>query len=153
MDYLTLKFLHVTGACLFVGNNLVTPLWKSLADRTRDARVIAFAQRLVTVTDLVFTLGGVLLLLGAGQTMLAKTPGLGRQHWVHLGYAGFVGSGLIWLLVLVPTQRKQAKLAREMTQTGAVPDAYWTLARRWMIAGSVASLLPLLSLFAMVTKL
>jgi len=35
----------------FLGNIIVTGWWKLMADRTRDPRVIAFAQRQVTTTD------------------------------------------------------------------------------------------------------
>ncbi len=57
---LWLKTLHIVGAVLFLGNIVVTGWWKVMADRTRDPRVIAFAQRQVTLTDWVFTGGGVI---------------------------------------------------------------------------------------------
>ena len=58
MAYAVFKVLHLFGVILFLGNIIVTALWKSLADRTGDPRIIAYAQRLVTVTDWVFTQGG-----------------------------------------------------------------------------------------------
>ena len=58
MAYTVFKVLHLFGVILFLGNIIVTALWKSLADRTGDLRIIAYAQRLVTVTDWVFTTGG-----------------------------------------------------------------------------------------------
>ena len=152
MDHLTLKFLHITAACLFVGNNLVTPFWKFRAERTRDPRVIAYAQRLVTLTDFVFTGSSLALLLATGHVMAATLPGLWQQAWFVRAYACFGLSGLIWLAVLLPVQIKQARLARQFAQGGDIPADYWRLARRWMVAGSLASLLPLASLFFMVVK-
>lgn len=152
MDHATLKFLHVAAACLFVGNNLVTPFWKFLADRTRDPRIIAHAQRLVTVTDFTFTLGGVIGLLATGHAMAAALPHLWRETWFLLAYGAFALSGLVWLAILLPLQIRQARLARQFATGGPIPAAYWQLARRWNLAGSIASLLPFASLFWMVAK-
>ena len=152
MSYLALKLLHILGACLFLGNNLVTPLWKLLAERTRNAQVVAFSQRLVTVTDLIFTVGGIALLLGAGQAMAARQPGLWHQRWFLGAYSLFAVSGLVWLALLLPIQVAQARLARGFASGGPIPARYWVLSRRWMIAGAIASLLPFGSLALMVLK-
>jgi len=47
----------VLGIVLFLGNLIVTAVWKVLADRTRQVDVIAYAQRLVAITDIAFTVG------------------------------------------------------------------------------------------------
>ena len=57
--YLAFKVIHLLGVVLFLGNIIVTAVWKALADQTREPRTIAYAQRLVTVTDWIFTLSGV----------------------------------------------------------------------------------------------
>ncbi len=44
--------LHVLGVVLFLGNLIVTAVWKVLSDRTRQADDIAYAQRLDAVTDI-----------------------------------------------------------------------------------------------------
>ncbi|MGH8119665.1 MAG: DUF2269 family protein [Gammaproteobacteria bacterium] len=61
--YLTLKSLHILGAVIFLGNIIVTGWWKVMADRTKNPKVIAFAQRQVTMTDFVFTAGGAAIIL------------------------------------------------------------------------------------------
>jgi uncharacterized membrane protein len=70
-NYLLLKSLHLLGVTLFLGNIIVTALWKMLADRTKSPSVVAFSQRLVTVTDFVFTVTGVLLIMITGRMMAA----------------------------------------------------------------------------------
>jgi uncharacterized membrane protein len=45
--YLALKSLHVLGVVVFLGNIIVTGVWKALADRTRSAPIVAYSQRLV----------------------------------------------------------------------------------------------------------
>ena len=113
MTYDAFKVVHLFGVILFLGNVIVTAVWKVMADRTGDPRVIAYAQRLVTLTDWMFTAGGaVLLLVGAyGMTAVAGLD-LRGPTWLIWGQALFVVSGLIWLCILIPTQIAQAREAR-----------------------------------------
>ena len=71
------KTLHLLGACLFVGNIIVSGFWKALADRTNDLAVARFATRLVNLTDAVFT--------GGGATLLAVCEALQRPdaYWSY----------------------------------------------------------------------
>jgi len=64
--YLWLKSLHLLGVVMFLGNIIVTGWWKFMADRTKNPVIIAFAQRQVTLTDWIFTAGGVILVLAGG---------------------------------------------------------------------------------------
>ena len=57
----TVKIVHVLSASLFLGNVVVSGTWAALAERTRNYEVIAFSNRLVLVTDLLFTLTGAVL--------------------------------------------------------------------------------------------
>jgi hypothetical protein len=76
--YATFKFLHVLGAIILVGNVTVTAVGKVFADRTHDARVVAFGQRLVTITDWSLTAGGIALLVlgGYGAALVGRV----NQH-------------------------------------------------------------------------
>jgi uncharacterized membrane protein len=151
--YLWLKAVHVLGAILFVGNLLVTAVWKTLADRTRDGRVIAYAQRMVGVTDVAFTgLGAVVVLLTGLLMIIPYGIEMWRVPWLMWGLGLFMVSGLLWVMVLVPVQIRQAKLARGFAEGGAIPDDYWRLARVWAIFGTVATLLPVVNVFLMVYK-
>ena len=67
--YTAFKIVHMLGVVLFLGNIIVTGFWKAIADRTGNPAVIAFAQRLVTLTDWIFTAGGVALVLAGGFGM------------------------------------------------------------------------------------
>ena len=153
MSYLAFKVVHLLGVVLFLGNIIVTGVWKTLADQTREPSTIAFAQRLVTITDWVFTLGGIILILIGAYGMVA-TGGLDplRTTWLLWGQGLFIVSGVIWALILVPTQISQARMARDFARGGAIPARYWHLGRRWMIWGTIATLLPLANLYVMVVK-
>jgi|GraSoiStandDraft_1057264.scaffolds.fasta_scaffold584623_1 uncharacterized membrane protein len=153
MSYNAFKMIHLFGVVVFLGNIIVTALWKALADRTADPPVIAFAQRLVTLTDWVFTAGGVLLILIGGYGM-AFVAGLNLRGlaWLNWGQVLFIASGLIWVLVLIPTQIAQARQARAFAAGGPIPESYWRHGRRWMIWGVIATVIPLANLYFMVFK-
>lgn len=151
--YLFLKTIHLIGVALFLGNLIVTAWWKAAADRTRDARVVAFAQRQVARTDLLFTAGGAALLVGGGVgNALAHDMDFLAISWMAWSLYLFLAAAAIWIGLLVPLQIEQGRLAAEFDRTGHIPPEYWRLARRWNLFGTFALLLPLVALVLMVYK-
>jgi uncharacterized membrane protein len=151
-SYVGFKIVHVLGVVLFMGNIVVTGFWKAIADRCREPHAVAFAQHLVTLTDWLFTFGGLVLILIGGYGMAAVGHLDLQQKWLAWGQGLLAASGVIWVAVLVPTQIAQAKLARSFAQGGAIPERYWQLNRRWVLFGIVATALPLANLYFMVAK-
>jgi len=151
--YLILKSLHIFGAVIFLGNIIVTGWWKAMADRTGEPKIIAFAQRQVTLTDFIFTGGGVAIVLVTGiANAMIHDMDYWHIHWLAWGMWLFIASGVIWGVVLIPIQVKQAKIAREFAISGDIPEVYWLLGRLWLWFGSLATLLPLLNIYWMVFK-
>lgn len=151
MSYQLLKSLHLFGVVLFFGNIVITAAWKAAADQSRNATIIAYAQRLVTITDIVFTAPGAVLILVTGLLMAGSHAAVLETYWLRWGVALFVLSGLVWLLLLLPIQYRQARLARRFGEEGIAPS-YWRLARLWAVFGTIATLLPLANLYFMVFK-
>lgn len=151
--YSLLKSLHIVGVILFVGNIIVTAWWKTMANRTRNPAIVAFAQRQVAATDWAFTLGGIVLLAigGYGNAILSGVSFL--TPWVLIGNILFIASGLIWIAVLVPLQAKLGRMAREFAAAASIPDAYWRLERSWLAFGILATVLPLVVVPVMVFKI
>lgn len=145
--------LHILGVVLFLGNIIVTAVWKTLADRTQSPPVVAYAQRLVTVTDIAFTATGVVLIIVSGQVMADDFGGVfSGPSWLTIGWSLFIASGVIWLAVLIPVEVMQARLARDFRDSHAIPDRYWRLSMIWAVFGAIATLLPLANLYFMVFK-
>ena len=144
--------LHVLGVVIFLGNIIVTAVWKALADRTRNAAVVGYAQRLVTITDIAFTATGAALIAVSGQMMADRFGGVGGPGWLTLGFALFVASGVIWVTILIPIQVMQSRLTRRFAADGGIPDRYWRLATLWYAFGGIAILLPLVNIYLMVAK-
>lgn len=151
--YSWLKSLHLLGVVLFLGNIIITGWWKTMADRTKNPVIIAFAQRQVTLTDWIFTVGGVVLILagGLGNALLYDMDYL-HTYWLAWGTWLFIASGIIWALVLIPVQIAQEKMARQFANGGEIPARYWQLGRLWIVFGTLATLLPMINLYWMVFK-
>jgi uncharacterized membrane protein len=144
--------VHIVGVVLFLGNILVTAIWKMFADRTRDPAVVAYAQRLVLITDVAFTATGVVLILVSGQVMAEDFGGVFGPTWLTLGWSFFIASGVIWLTALIPIQLMQWRLARRFRTAGEIPDRYWRLSTLWAIFGAIATVLPFVNVYLMVFK-
>lgn len=150
--YLLLKSLHILGAILFIGNIVVTGWWKVMADRTRDPRIIAFAQRQVTLTDWVFTLGGSTLVTIAGVGN-ALWHGIDlTSNWILAGFGLFGISAAIWVCALIPLQTKLGRMAVNFSSGGSIPAEYWRYERQWLIYGFLATITPLAVVPVMVFK-
>lgn len=145
----TLKIVHVLCACLFLGNVVVSGIWAAMAERTRNHAIIQFSNRLVLITDLLFTLTGAVGVVFTGHLMAARYGGDSAHPWITWSYALFGLSGLIWMLVLVPIQLKQRRLLQRTTQ---ITSEYLQWSRIWQVSGAVATALPLPIIYFMVTK-
>lgn len=153
--YLLYKAMHILGVVVFVGNIVVSAWWKTMADRSLNPLIIKFAQRQITLTDYVFTAGGAALLY-IGGLLMSMQSGLNdidtAPAWYIYGHLLFIISGIIWLFVLIPVQYKQAKLTQTFEANSDIPKQYFKLGQIWMIAGLIATILPLISLFTMTLK-
>ena len=151
--YEVLKFLHVLGVVILLGNVTITAFWKVFADISRIPAVIAHAQDGVIFADWIFTLSGIVLILvgGFGAAYVAGMPIFGSR-WLVLGESLFAVSGLVWIIVLIPLQIRQASAARAFRQTGEIPERYWRQARAWLVWGVVATVPLVAAIYVMIAK-
>jgi uncharacterized membrane protein len=148
-----MKFLHITGVVMLMGNITATAIWKFFADRTDDPRIIAFAQKLVTYTDWSLTFWGIILTMGGGYGLLwAAGMGPLDAPWLVWSQLLFVAAGVIWLGLLVPIQIRQARAARRFADDGMITDAYRRDSRRWLAWGLVSTVPLVAALWLMVAK-
>jgi uncharacterized membrane protein len=152
--YLTLKFLHIIGVILFLGNITTGVFWKAHADRTRDPRVIAHVLDGIIRSDRLFTIPGVVIILvtGLAAALSAGIPLL-RTAWTGGGIALFIFAGIAFMSRVAPRQRQMLALARSTTDPGTFDwPAYDKLSRSWAIWGAAALFAPLLAAGLMVYK-
>lgn len=153
MVYAILKFLHLAGIILLIGNVTITAFWKVFADRSGDAAIVAHAQRIVILADYFFTLPGIVLTIIGGYGMVYEA-GLDPfgSAWLVWGQVLFLVAGLIWLFVLVPAQIRQARAARTMVPGGTIPESYWRDGRLWLIWGIIATVPLVAATYLMIWK-
>ena len=151
--YLFLKFVHVLGVVVLVGNVTATSIWKVFADRSGDPRVIRFGQRLVIRTDWWFTLGGIALIVigGYGAAAVAHMDLL-RDAWLLWSQVLFVLSGLIWLVVLIPIQIRQTRQAQTFSEDVSVPAEFLRDALHWIVWGVIATIPLIGAIWLMIAK-
>jgi uncharacterized membrane protein len=145
----SIKIIHLLCACLFLGNVIVSGVWAALAERTGKHEIIKFSNRLVLLTDCLFTATGAVGVVVTGHLMAVRYGGDTAHGWLTWSYMLFGMSGLIWALVLVPIQLKQRALLRKFDH---ITPAYLRLSRVWQVSGAVATVLPLPIIYLMVTK-
>jgi uncharacterized membrane protein len=153
LNYGAFKFLHILGVILLIGNVSVTSIWKVFADRTANASVVSFAQRLVTHTDWTLTGGGIFLTVlgGYGMVWQFHMP-LFQFPWLLWSQVLFAFSGGIWLFMLIPIQIAQARLARQFSSSDSIGDAYLRYSRLWLRWGIGATVPLIAALYLMVVK-
>jgi uncharacterized membrane protein len=151
--YSVLKFLHVAGLILLIGNVTITAFWKVFADRSRDPKIVAHAQYIVILADYFFTLPGIALILIGGYGM-AYVGGINvlSADWLGWSQILFFASGLIWLGILVPAQIRQARAARAMTSETEIPKSYNRDGRLWLIWGIIATVPLVAASYLMIAK-
>lgn len=153
MAYDIAKFLHITGIVMLMGNITATAFWKVFADRTGDARIIGFAQRLVTITDWSLTFWGIILTIGGGYgaAWIAGINPFGSA-WLVWSQVMFVIAGMIWLVILVPIQVRQARVAKGFANGGEIPDSYRRDSLNWIIWGLIGTVPLVAAVWLMVAK-
>ncbi len=144
-------FMHIFGAVLFMGNIMVTAAWASMARRAKHTEALRLGVRGIVVTDTIFTMPGVLLLVLNGGIL--GTPFF-KAHamWLFVSIGLFVVSGIIWGAILVPLQRRMSALMKATPPGSAVPPQVDGLLALWFRWGGIATLLPLVTLVLMVAK-
>jgi uncharacterized membrane protein len=148
-----LRLLHLLGVILFVGNIVTAALWKMRADASGDLHAIAYAQRGVMFADYVFTAPGAALVLVTGL-WLADLSGrnIFQTGWLFTALILLGVTLLIWLMELLPVQRRLIRVADEAVRTGRLDPGFRALSLRWTVFGIIAVLLPLVNVYLMVYK-
>jgi len=144
-------FMHIFGAVIFMGNIMVTAAWASLARRARHTEALRLGVRGIIVTDTIFTMPGVLLLVLNGGILGTPFFRAGAM-WLFISIGLFVVSAIIWGAILVPLQRRMSTLMKATPPGSAVPAEVDMLLQRWFRWGGLATLLPLATLVLMVAK-
>ena len=149
---LILRWLHVLGATVLLGAGAGIAFFMVMADRTRDARIIAHTASVVVIADWLFTAVAVVLQPITGALLAAQIGWRLNEGWIVLSLALYVLTGLFWLPV-VWMQHKMRDLARSAAEKGeALPARYHQLYRAWFLCGFPAFFAVLAIIWLMVAR-
>ncbi|WP_274366279.1 DUF2269 family protein [Paenibacillus thermotolerans] len=145
--------LHLIGILISIGNIITAAFWKIRADLTNNPVEIHSAAKNVMLADYVFTLPGIVLIVISGGAMAAQAGlSVSGLNWLTFSLILFAITGIIWATILIPLQFKMIKCSAQSVKTGIISIEYRNASRSWAIFGIVATLLPIVILYLMVTK-
>ena len=145
--------LHIFSAFWLMSHLIGSAYWKARADRSDNREQIADTARALVRSDLIFNGPGIVGLLATGIWMGGMT-GWDRfqEPWLGISFALTLLLAILWLAVLMPQQRRMARLAREILGGNPHVEAYQKVSKVWSITGGIATLIPVIVLFLMVFK-
>nr|APZ78847.1 membrane protein [Stigmatella aurantiaca] len=128
-----LRLVHLVAVVVFLGDIAVTAVWRLLADRTREPRVIVYALRLVLFTDKYLLTPSVLVLVITGflSAYLRDIP-LWSNPFYAVAQILFMASGVLWNLVLRPVQSRQLAIAETLGASEEHFADYLLLTKKWL---------------------
>jgi uncharacterized membrane protein len=139
--------LHLFGVVLFVGNIITAAYWKVRADLLKNPVIIHSTVKNVMLADYMFTLPGLVLISVSGIVMAgrAEMP-MSGLNWLTLSLILLAVTGIIWLAILIPLQRRMILHSAQCLESGHISKAYHQASRYWAIFGIIATLLPIVIL-------
>ncbi len=158
-----LLLVHIIGAIMFLGGMLADMVWMTLAARTKNPSNMAFASRAVTMSDYFIALPGAALIMLSGVPMVLLPVALRlglldtllyvmQIGWLVVSIALFSFSGVVWLFLLLPYQRRLSEISKQSIDSKSLPDDFFQLLHTWYFWAAVATGTPFIALVLMVLK-
>lgn len=147
-----LRWGHIIGACVLLGTGAGIAFFMVMAQRTKDARVIAHVAGTVVIADWLFTATAVVLQPISGALLATEIGWRMSEAWIVASLVLYVIVGVFWLPV-VWIQHKLRNLAQAAAVSGSdLPERYHRLYRIWFVAGFPAFAAVLAIVWLMVAR-
>lgn len=146
-------FLHIAGSVLFLGNIITAAFWKIRADLKGDPAEVHNTVKNVMLADLVFTLPGLLLIIISGVVMAVQAGyAMDGMNWLMASLILFGVTGILWAGFLIPLQKGMIRHSMQSIRDGVISAGYKRASTYWAVGGTIATLLPVVILYFMVSK-
>lgn len=147
-----LRYLHVLGAVVLLGTGAGIAFFMVMANRSRDAALIAHVAGFVVIADFLFTATAVIAQPITGVLLARAIGWLLTESWIVLSLVLYGVTGLFWLPV-VSIQMRMRDLARDAASAGQpLPPCYHRLFRIWFAFGFPAFFSVLAILWLMIAR-
>jgi len=142
-------FVHIVSATLFFANAVVGMLWELRSLRSGRKDIILHTYGTVSWLDARLSSPMIILSVVAGLMLTMVMGDMWRIGWLSLGFSLFLLSGLVWIVSDIPSQYKVKRLVAKLDPADETLPAELTrlLRMRWWI--SLAGVLPLVIVFAL----
>ena len=145
--------LHILFAIWLMSNLIGAAFWKKRADQSGNPEQVASTAQALLRADLIFTAPGIVGLLATGIWMVGLTSWRRfEEPWLGVSFVLTILIGVLWLAILMPQQRRLARLAQQSLEGSVQEDAYRRASKIWSITGGIVTLIPVVVLFLMVFK-
>ncbi|MBN9269095.1 MAG: DUF2269 domain-containing protein, partial [Mesorhizobium sp.] len=100
MSYEILKFLHVLGAIVILGNGTGIAFFMLMAHRTGDIRFIGKTAGVVVQADMIFTATAVVIQPVTGYLLMRRLGISLAEGWLAVSLGLYLLAGVFWLPVV-----------------------------------------------------
>ena len=153
MDWeLFLRWSHVLGATVLLGTGAGIAFFMVMANRTRDAKLIAHVAGTVVIADFIFTASAVILQPVTGYLLLREIGWSLSEGWIVISLLLYVLTGIFWLPVVFVQMRLRDLAAQAAASGSPLPKAYDRLFLFWMLSGIPAFIAVLTIVWLMLAK-
>ncbi|MEK7434891.1 MAG: DUF2269 family protein [Cyanobacteriota bacterium] len=147
-SYNTHKILHITGVVLFMGNMIVGPFWFLFAYYSKDKSILRFANKVLQLTDICFTIPGIFITIINGLCLASVFGGTKNQPWLFYSIILlFIMSGLSIPLIYI-----QEKLYNVIENESANEEKINKWLVIWGIIGTIVTIPATIIFYLMITK-
>ena len=145
--------LHILFAIWLMTNLIGAAFWKKRADQSGNPEQVASTAQALVRSDLIFSAPGIVGLLATGIWMVGLTSWRRfEEPWLGVSFVLTILMGILWLAILMPQQRRLARLAQQSLEGSPEDAAYRRASKIWSITGGIVTLIPVIVLFLMVFK-
>lgn len=147
-----LRWSHVLGATVLLGTGAGIAFFMVMANRTRDAKLIAHVAGTVVIADFIFTASAVILQPVTGYLLLREIGWSLSEGWIVISLLLYVLTGIFWLPVVFVQMRLRDLAAQAAASGLPLPQAYHRLFLAWMLSGIPAFIAVLVIVWLMLAK-
>ncbi|HET9428733.1 MAG TPA: DUF2269 domain-containing protein [Allosphingosinicella sp.] len=134
-EYLVLKYLHLVGAVVLLGTGAGIAFFMFMANRTRDAVIVAATARIVVAADFIFTATAVVAQPVTGLFLAWHVGYSLTEGWIVASILLYLVTGAFWLPVVWMQVRMRDLAIAAAASGAALPAAYHRLYRLWFAFG------------------
>ncbi len=145
--------LHIFFAVWLMSHLIGSAFWKARAEGSGNPETVASTARALVRSDLTFMAPGIVGLLATGIWMGGITGWERFQElWLTASFLLTILLVVLWLVILMPQQRRMARCASAVLAGEDQEDQYRRASKMCSIVGGIATLIPVVVLFLMVFK-